>query len=142
MKRTFVKIASKKVLAALLLSGAVLLATPNSGKATPTNIEIISSNNQASIQFAGSLDNALVFDVKVANTNGDKFTITVSDNDGNVLYTQGFSEKNFDKKFKLLKSDEISRYNFKITSNNKDLEQVFSVNASTKVVDDVVITKL
>jgi hypothetical protein len=142
MKRTFINIASKKVLAAVLLSGAVLFVTPNAVKATPTNIEIISSTNQASIQFAGSSDNALVFDVKVANANGDKFTITVADNDNNVLFTQSFSEKNFDKKFKLIKSDEISRYNFKITSTNKDLEQAFSVNASTKVVDDVVITKL
>jgi len=142
MKRTFISIASKKVLAAVLLSGAVLLATPNVSNATPTNIEIISSNNQASIQFAGSFDNSLVFDVKVANAKGDKFTITISANDGTELYTQAFNEKNFDKKFRLVKSDDISRYNFKITSANKDLEQTFSVNASTKVVDDVVITKL
>ena len=142
MKRTFIKIASKKVLAAVVLSAAVLLAAPNVSNATPRNIEIISSANQATVQFAGSADNALFFNVKVANTNGDKFTITVSDNDGDVLYSQEFSEKGFDKKFKLLKSDDISRYNFKISSNNKDIEQSFSVSASTKVVDDVKITKL
>jgi len=142
MKRTFLKVVSKKVLAVVLLSGAVLCMAPVTGKATPRTIEIISSANQATVQFAGSVDNALYFNVKVANTNSDKFTVTVTDNDGDVLYTQTFSDKSFDKKFKLLKSDDISRYNFKITSNNKDLEQSFSVNASTKVVDDVVVTKL
>ena len=143
MKHTFIKTASKKVLTAVLLSAAVLLAAPNSGKASPRHVEILSSaSTQATVQFAGSSDNALVFNVKVANNNGDKFTVTVTDNDGTVLYAQNFSDKNFDKKFKLLKSDDISRYNFKITSNNKELEQSFSVNASTKVVDDVVVTKL
>ncbi len=143
MKRTFIKTASKKVLTAAVLTAAILFTTPNYGKATPRHIEILSSaSTQAAVQFAGSADNALYFNVKVANTNGDKFTVTVSDNDGNVLFSQNFNDKSFDKKFKLLKSDDISRYNFKISSNNKDLEQSFSVNASTRVVDDVVVTKL
>ncbi len=142
MKRTFIKIVSKKVLAAVLLSGAIFLAVPSTGKATTKNIEVLSSSNQASVQFKGSSDNALLFEVKVANTNGDKFTITVTDKDGDILYKNDFSEKGFDKKFKLLKSDDIAGYNFKITSSNKDLEQVFAINASTKMVDDVVITKL
>jgi len=141
MKLTFVKMVSKKVLAALLLSGAVFMVTPK-GNAAPRNIEIISSTNQATVQFAGSADNALYFNVKVANTNADKFTVTVTDNDGDVLYTQSFTDKNFEKKFKLLKSDDISRYNFKITSNNKDIEQSFSVSATTKTVEDVTVTKL
>jgi hypothetical protein len=105
-------------------------------------LEIITPANQATVQFAGSADNALYFNVKVANTYGDKFTVTVTDNDGDVLYSQSFSDKNFDKRFKLLKSDDISRYNFKITSNNKDIEQSFSVSATTKTVDDVTVTKL
>ncbi|HWB27034.1 MAG TPA: hypothetical protein VG738_16240 [Chitinophagaceae bacterium] len=142
MKRTFVKMVSTKVLAAVLLSGSVLLAAPVTGKATPRTIEIISPATQATVQFAGAADNALYFNVKVANANGDKFTITVTDKEGDVLYTNEFSEKNFDKKFKLLKSDDISAYNFRITSSNKSLDQTFSVSATTKVVDDVTVTKL
>jgi len=141
MKHTFVKLVSNKVLAAVLLSGAVLLMSPAQSKATPRNIEVISEASKATVQYTGSVDNALYFNVKVNNANSDKFTVTVTDNDGDVLYTQSFSDKNFDKKFKLLKSDDISRYNFKITSNNKELEQSFTVNASTKIVDDVVVTK-
>lgn len=142
MTHTSVKVASKKVLAAVLLSGAVLLASPVTSKATPRNIEIISAASQATVQFAGSAENALFFNVKVANTNSDKFTVTVTDKEGDVLYTQSFNDKDFSKKFKLVKSDDISQYNFKITSANKDLEQSFTVNASTKVVDEVVVTKL
>ncbi|HVX48979.1 MAG TPA: hypothetical protein VHB48_02445 [Chitinophagaceae bacterium] len=140
MTRTLV---SKKVLAAVLLSGSVLMAAPVTGNATPRTLEIISSaSSQATVQFAGAAENALYFNVRVANTSGDKFTITVTDKDGDVLYTQAFNDKNFDKKFKLVKSDDISSYNFRITSANKDLEQTFSVNATTKVVDDVTVTKL
>lgn len=141
MKHTFVKLVSKKVLAAVLVSGAVLLTAPVQGKATPSHIEVISEASKATVQYTGSVENALYFNVKVTNANSDKFTVTVTDNDGDVLYTQTFSDANFDKKFKLLKSDDISRYNFKITSNNKELEQSFTVNASTRVVNDVVVTK-
>jgi len=41
-----------------------------------------------------------------------------------------------------LKSEDISSYNFKITSSNKSLEQNFAVDATTKTVDSVVVTKL
>lgn len=142
MKHTFVKVASKKVLAAVLLSGAVLFMAPAAVNAAPRNIEIITSASQATVQFAGAAENALFFNVKVANVNNDKFTVTVTDKDGDVLFSQSYTDKDFNKKFKLVKSDDISQYNFKITSSNKDLEQSFTVNASTKVVDDVVVTKL
>jgi uncharacterized membrane protein YkoI len=84
----------------------------------------------------------MVFDVKLDNANGDKFTVTVTTKDGDVLFSKDFSDKAFAKKFKLVKSDDISSYNFKITSSNKDLEQTFVVDATTKTVDDVTVTKL
>jgi len=132
MKRTFL---------AVLVAGSLFTA-PVVSNATPRNIEIISASSQATVQFAGSAENALFFNVKVKNANADKFTITVSDKEGYVLFTQSFNDKDFNKKFKLVKSDDIAAYNFKITSANKDLEQSFTVNATTKVVDDVTVTKL
>lgn len=132
MKRTFF---------AVLVAGS-LFAAPVVSNATPRNIEIISASSQASVQFAGSAENALFFNVKVNNVNGDKFTVTVSDKEGYVLFTQSFNDKDFNKKFKLVKSDDIAAYNFKITSANKELEQSFSVSAATKTVEDVTVTKL
>jgi uncharacterized membrane protein YkoI len=142
MNTTFIAKASKKVLAAVLISGAVLVAAPSFAKAS-SHIEILSANTQASVQFAGTTaDNALLFDVKLDNPTAEKFTITISTKDGDVLFAKDFSDKSFVKKFKLLKSDDISSYNFKISSNNKNLEQTFTVDATAKVVDNVTVTKL
>jgi hypothetical protein len=139
MKHSFI---AKKVLAALLVSGAILVAAPSFGKAS-SHIEILKTSNQATMQFAGTTDdNAMLFDVKVDNPNGDTFTVTVSTKDGDVLFVRNFNDKSFAKKFKLLKSEDISSYNFKITSSNKSLEQNFAVDATTKTVDSVVVTKL
>ena len=139
MKHSFI---AKKVLAALLVSGAILVAAPSFGKAS-SHIEILKTSNQATMQFAGTTDdNAMLFDVKVDNPNGDTFTVTVSTKDGDVLFVRNFNDKSFAKKFKLLKSEDISSYNYKITSSNKSLEQNFAVDATTKTVDSVVVTKL
>lgn len=136
MKRTFVNIASKKLIAASFIA-AVLTTT--SVKAN--TIEILSEKNAANIQFVGSADNALFFNLKVENPTSDKFTVVVKAEDGSVLYTGDFNDKNFDKKFKLVKGEDNIRYNFSIKSSNKSLEQSFDVNTVTKSVDDVVITK-
>ena len=136
MKRIFVKIASKKLIAASFIA-AVLATTSVSAK----NIEILSEKTAANIQFVGSADNALFFNLKVENPTSDKFTVVVKAEDGSVLYTGDFNDKNFDKKFKLVKGEDNIRYNFSIKSSNKSLEQSFDVNTVTKSVDDVVITK-
>ena len=142
MNITSITTASKKVLVAVLVSGAVLVAAPSFAK-TSANIEILSANTQATVQFAGTTaDNALLFDVKLDNPTAEKFTITISTKDGDVLFAKEFSDKSFTKKFKLVKSDDISSYNFKISSDNKNLEQTFVVSATTKVVDNVVVSKL
>ncbi len=141
MNNTSIANNTKKVLAAVLFSATVLVVVPSFAK----NTSLISTNNataQASVKFTGSSDNALYFDVTLANPNADKFIITITTKDGDVLFTKDYSDKNFDKKFKLVKSDDISSYNFTITSGNKSLEQTFSVNASIKTVDNVVVTKL
>jgi len=141
MNNTSIANTAKKVLAVVLFSATVLVVAPSFAK---TNKHISTNNTtaQASVKFAGSTDNALFFDVTLANQNADNFTITITTKDGDVLFTKDFSDKNFAKKFKLVKSDDISSYNFKITSSNKSLEQSFSVNASIATIDNVVVTKL
>ncbi len=141
MNNTSIVNTAKKVLAVVLFSATVLVVVPSFAK-TASPISTNNATAQAAVKFAGSTDNALLFDVTLANPSADKFVITITTKDGDVLFTKDYSDKNFDKKFKLVKSDDISSYNFTITSSNKSLEQTFSVNASIKTVDNVVVTKL
>ncbi len=142
MKRTFVKFVSTRALAAMVIAGSVLMAVPFQTKANTGNLEIISDNNQASVQYIGTVDNALIFSVRLDNINGDKFTLVIRDENGHELYSREYNDKNFSRKIKLVKSDDVSRYSFVIKSVNKELEQTYAVSTETKIIDEVVVTKL
>ncbi len=144
MKKTFVKIVSRKFIPALIISASLLAFAPVQTMANTGNnmIEIISDENTASVKFSGSTDDALFLDVKVNNPKGDKFTLLIQDEDGNLLFTKEYTDISFTKKIKILKDDNNSRYNISIRSANKDLENNFAVNTVSRMVEDVVVTKL
>lgn len=132
-------------MSAVLIAATIAVLTPAVSKANDNKnatIEILSTENTTSVQFAGSTDNALLFDVKINNPKADKFVLTIQTQDGEVLYSQAYSDVNFSKKVKLLKGSESSSYKFTIKSSNKSLDNSFVVNAATKTIDDVVVTKL
>jgi hypothetical protein len=143
MKKTFVKIVSKKFIAALVIVSAMLAFTPAQSMAkSRQDIEILSTENATTVQFAGSAVNALLFDVKINNAEGQKFTLVIRNAEGEVLFNKDYTDKSFSKKIKILKDESSgTRFSFNITSANKELENSFEVNATTKVVDDVTITK-
>ena len=144
MKKTFVKTVSSKFIPALLIAAVLFAFVPAQSMANSKhNIEILSVNNTTSVQFAGSATNALLFDVKINNATGEKFTLVIKNGGGEVLFSKDYSDMAFNKKIKILKDETNStNFTFSIVSPNKDLQNTFEVNATTKVVDDVVITKL
>ena len=143
MKRTIVKIASKKFIPALIITAALFACAPTQTKANANHtIEIISNENTATVQFTGSTDNAYLLNVNVTNSKKDKFTLVISNEDGQVLYSKDYTDASFKKQIKILKTDDNNRYNISIRSSNKDLENTFSISTVTKTVDDVVVTKL
>lgn len=145
MKRSFVKFTSRKFMSVVLIAAAAVVLTPATSKANDNKkaaIEILSTENTTSVQFAGSTESALLFDVKVNNPKSDKFTLVIQSADGEVLYSQAYNDANFSKKVKLLKGGDNTSYRFTIKSANKALENSFVVDASIRTVDDVVVTKL
>jgi hypothetical protein len=144
MKKTIVRILSRKFVPSILIASALMAFAPLTGNATSnTPIEVVSNNNTTSVQFAGSAVNGLMFDVKINNLNGDKFKLVVRNGEGEVLFSKDYADKSFSKKIKILKDDSYgSTFSFNIVSDNKALETTYQVNATTKVVDDVIITKL
>jgi hypothetical protein len=144
MKRIFVKIVSRKFLPVLIISESLFAFAPVQTMANTKNntIEIIYNENTASVQFAGSTGDALFLDVKINNPKGDKFTLVIEGEDGDVLFTKEYTDTSFTKKIKILKDDNNSRYNIGIRSANKELENNFAVSAVLRIVDDVVVTKL
>ena len=144
MKRTFFKINGKSLVTAVFFISIILLTTitGSSAKNARHDIEIISSDSKSKVVFLGSTDNGLLFNVAVKNDNGDKFTLNVKNESGEILFAKEYSDINFDKNFKVIKGENSSRYYFNITSANKNLEQTFAVKTATRLVEDVMVTKL
>jgi len=146
MKRTFVKFASRKFMPVLIAAATLTAFTPAASKASDNDakkaIEILSTENTASVQFAGSTENALLFDVKISNPKADKFTLIIQSEDGEVLYSKEYTDANFSKKVKLLRGGDNDSYKFTVKSSNKALENSFVVSTAIRTVDDVVVTKL
>ena len=143
MKQAILKFTGKKFITATFLSAALLVsgfaAKANSNVAA---IEILSDDN-SSVEFTGSTSDALLFKVHISNEKAENFTLTIKNENGEVLFSKDFSDVSFEKQIKILKNFETgSRYYFNITSAGKDLNETYVINAAVRTVDDVAISKL
>ena len=84
---------------------------------------------------------SLFFDVKVDNAEGEKFTVIVKDDLGTTLYRSTFNNKDFKKRFVLPKTD-ASKLTFHIKSESGIKSETFNINTNTRVVEEVVVTKV
>ncbi len=143
MKQAFLRSSAKKFIAAAFLSASVLLTSFSShASVRPANIEILSGEN-TNIQFTGSTNDALLFKVHINNEKGDNFTVTIKNNNGDVLFSRSFNDVDFQKDFKVLKSEnDGNRYYVTVTSTNQSLDDSYVISTVTRTVDDVVINKL
>ena len=117
----------------LILASAPLLAPA----------QIIDPVKPEVVKYVGVVDNQFVFQLNYDNASGEVFTVTVRDEVGNLLYSGKFSDKKFSKQFRMDKTElGNSNLSFTLVSQNEKQSQVFKVATTSRVVDDVVITKL
>ena len=86
--------------------------------------------------------NKTIFQLKLDNKNGEKFTVTVRDNAGTTLFHEAFYDKAFDKKFYFENLNEQGTLAIIVKAVKENASQTFEVNAVTRVVQDVVINRL
>jgi len=94
----------------------------------------------AEVKYIGNAEDQVVFNVSYNNPNSNKFVVTVLDEDGTKLFQSVYSDKKFDKRFKLPQSEK-TKLTFEIRNNREiELRQTFEIN--TRIVEDVVVTKI
>jgi hypothetical protein len=136
MQKTFVKIISRKVLTAAIVTGSP--ATNASVENTSgNNMEIVSSNIQSQVEFKGASEDAFLFDVKVDNPDKEKFILEIRDDNGRIVSSKDSSETNFVKEIKLSNDELTAHYNFIIKTQNNEPEQTFVVTITTKAAEEV-----
>lgn len=78
------------------------------------------------------------------NEAGEKFSVTIKDADGSILFSDTYQDKKFDKRFLFNKSEDYSKLSFIIRSLKDNQAQTFEINTSTRVIEnyDVTVRKL
>jgi len=135
-KQTF-KLAVKKV---ILMSGFVCALTFAAFNTTQANSHTASSAKSA-FHYVGTDENKIVFNVKFENPTESKFDLVITNDNGDVVYKQTYSDKSFDKKIVLLKEGD-AHLTFAIRGKDVNYKESFDISTTTKVVEDVVVTKL
>ena len=131
MKKTFSKnTGSKFVLAFVAVMITAGIASVKSMANSNDTIEIVSAENSSSVQFAGTENNSLLFNVKINNAAGEKFTLVVTNEDGEIVFIKGYADKNCTKQIKLMQTGG-NRYHFNIwragtSVNNSKLVEVIN----------------
>jgi hypothetical protein len=98
----------------------------------------------ASVKHISTTNDKVIFQLSLENEAGERFSVSIRDNDGNTLFQDFYSDKKFDKKFVFEKSTDMSKLTFIVRSLKDNTSQVFEVNTVPRVVEnyDVSIRKL
>jgi hypothetical protein len=129
----------RKVIAAsiftAILGGASLVSFAGTGH----DREVGDRNSAATaeVKYIPDAQGQGIFNVQYNNVAGNRFTICVMDADGNQLYQNIYTDKKFDKNFRLAEPDSYGELIFIIRNLADNSIQRFEVVASSHLVEEV-----
>ncbi|MES1223953.1 MAG: hypothetical protein ABUT20_51130, partial [Bacteroidota bacterium] len=138
MKKNSFKVFVKRNLSAVIVA-ALLSVNTNAAEITAdkTLYEAV-----ATVKYLGSDSNSYLFNVVYINESGEKFSLRITDEAGNTLFTGIYTDKKFDKRFRLSKEDVNGRLNFAIKNFKDNSVQTFQVITTSQLVEDIVIKRV
>ena len=129
------KSASVLAAAALLSLGSAKL------QAAPVIEKIISpTDKEVNVTFVGTTDNSLVFHLDFDNKSGEKFSLIIKNDAGEVVYQATYNDIHFEKNIRIQKEDSEMHPTFVIRTSTEQVERKFSVNR--QVSEKFVVTTL
>ncbi len=103
--------------------------------------EPVASSSSAVVTHIGNIDNSVLLKVQYDNLSGEKFALTIKDQNEEVLYHEVYSDKKFNKKFQLPKEN-AEKLQFIIKGMKTNQTQTFEVNTNTRLVEEMVVKKI
>jgi hypothetical protein len=130
----------KKVLAlsVLLITGS--LVSRAAGNNEPE--KHTGSASSAEVKYIGSTEGDPMFNVVYNNSTGARFSVKVLDNEGHQLFQGVYTDKKFDRKFKVADAANYSKLIFVIRNFQDNSVQSFEINSNTRMVEDVEVTEV
>lgn len=96
----------------------------------------------AEVKYITTKEGEGLFNVVYNNTTGSRFSVTVLDEFGNQLYQGFFSDRKFDRKFKLADPEIASKLTFIIRNYADNSTQRYQVDATARLVEDVQVKEV
>ena len=102
------------------------------------------NNVKSELKFIGNINNQPVFHLVLDNVAAQNFTVIIRDDRSNVLYRYSSNDgSSFNKKFQLNTEDiGDDAVRFEITTGKNSKPVVYEVNRSTKVIEEMLVSKL
>jgi len=129
----------KKVIVSLAMSLFFVLSLNLTASATDED----KKPSTIQLKMISNATEAPVFQLDLNNKEVEEFYVTIKDNFGNTLYSDKIKGSNISKKFKLNPegmSDESIRVEVRSKKTNKS--EVYTINRSSKYIQETVVNKL
>ena len=108
---------------------------------TSLNAQSVELPKTAVIKHLGNSEETMFFQVRVDNIVGERFSVSIKDHEGTTIFQEFYTDKNFDKKFRVPKTDN-NRVTFHIKGSKDTIPQSFEINTNTKVVEEVIVKRI
>jgi len=128
----------KSIVLSLLFAGVSLVSLAN-GPHGPVGDK---NESTAEIKYIGANDGEFFFNVLYNNAAGTRFSLAIQDEYGNQLYQGVYSDKKFDKKFKLADPESYGKLVFVIRNFGDNSIQRFEVNSDSRLIEDVQVKEV
>ena len=138
MKKQLFKRYVRKIAGAALVT--LLISANTNAAELPADTTL--NETKATVKYVGTDENSYVFNVVYNNDNGEKFMLRIADQEGNVLFTQTYADKKFDKRFRLMKDVSLGYLNFTIKNLKDNSLQTFQVTTTEQIVQEVLVKKV
>ncbi|MBS1601225.1 MAG: hypothetical protein JST42_01060 [Bacteroidetes bacterium] len=144
MQSTIVNIRKAAVcsLFTLTLAGASLVSRANNGNEGKKGETGKTSANTADLKYIADKDGSCLFNVVYNNISNSRFSVVILDAEGDQLFQSQYSDKKFDRKFKLAQPEDFGRLTFIIRNLADNTVQRFEVDANSRLVEDVEVKEV
>ena len=121
-----------------LVGSTSLVTLAGGGSGTTRN----NSASTAQVRYISGKEGESYFNVVYNNASGSRFIVVVLDAEGTELFQSAYSDKQFNKTFKLADASEFTKLTFVIRNFGDNSVQRFEVKANSRLVEDVEVKEI
>ena len=129
-----------KILTVAFAAAVVVVSNPLSTLANGGENKKAVTEEQVSVKYAGASNNNIAFKVEFANPTGEKFSLIIKNDNGDVVYHGQFNDAHFSKNVFFENTDADIHPTFIIRTGNNEIVRQFQV--SKTVTENTTVTLL